>query len=136
MAVVLLLALCLLVLGGLVIVGRGDVESYLRSHFENARIDAFQNLSGRVEILTLEHAVLFLLAIFAARRMRADVVLVLLVGPAISLALVAIGQDWSDPDWFVIVAVCVIGWFAGIVFTLLYWATHRHMVVVTSSAFK
>jgi hypothetical protein len=47
---------------------------------------------------------------------------VVLIGTAVAVAIGLLGQSWSDPTWFEILAICTIGWFVGIVVGGSYWA--------------
>jgi hypothetical protein len=118
-------ALVLLWLGlsALLLVARGDPEAALRGAFgRQARADAFDHLNGISIYFWSMHTSLTLVAIAAARSRRSDVLKVLLIGPIIALTVCLLGQDWSDPNWFVAVAVCTIGWLASIVVGAAYWA--------------
>ena len=68
------------------------------------------------------HSSLVLTAIAAARYRRLDVLVVLLIGPVIALVIGLLGQTWADPNWFVVVAVCTIGWLVGLVVGGVYWS--------------
>jgi hypothetical protein len=110
-------------LSGLLAVARGDPEAFLRATFGLfSRADAFEHVNGVSGPFWLVHSALVLTAVVAARRRRPDVVAVLLIGPLIALLIGLPGQSWSDPDWFVVLAVCTIGWLVGTVVGGLYWA--------------
>ena len=103
-------------LSGLFVVARGDPEAFLRTTFaRSSRADTFEHLNGLSVPFWLVHSSLVLIAMAAARYRRSDVLTVLLIGPVIALAIGLLGQAWSDPDWFVVVAVCTIGWLVGYV---------------------
>jgi hypothetical protein len=117
------LVLSWLVLSGLLVVARGDPEALLRStsgRFSSA--DRFEHINGISGPFWLVHSALVLIAVAAARHRRSDVLAVLLIGPVIALFIGLLGQAWSDPDWFVVLAVCTIGWLVGTVVGGLYWA--------------
>ena len=109
-------------LSGLLVVARGDPEAFLRTAFGRyGRADAFEHLNGVLVLFWLVHSSLVLTAIAAARYRRSDVLAVLLIGPVIALAIGLLGQTWSDPNGFVVVAVCTIGWLVGTVVGGVYW---------------
>ena len=109
-------------LSGLLIVARGDPETFLRTTLRGySRPDAFRFLNGILVLFWLVHSPLVLIATAAARFRRSDVLTVLLIGPAISLVISLLGEKWSDPNWFDVVAVCTIGWLAGTVVGGVYW---------------
>jgi hypothetical protein len=109
-------------LSGLLVVARGDPEAWLRATFGRyGRADAFEHLNGVSFLFWLVHSSLVLTAIVAARYRRSDVLAVLLIGPVIGLAIGLLGQTWSDPNWFIVVAVCTIGWLVGTVVGGVYW---------------
>jgi hypothetical protein len=109
-------------LSGLLVVGRGDPEAFLRATFgRHGRADAFEHLNGISVLFWLVHSSLVLTAIAAARYRRSDVLAVLLIGPLIAMVIGLLGQTWSDPNWFVVVAVCTIGWLVGTVVGGVCW---------------
>jgi hypothetical protein len=111
-------------LSGLLVVSRGDPEAFLRTTFaRSSRADTFEHLNGVLVPFWLLHSLLVLIAVAAARHRRSDVLTVLLIGPVIALAISLPGQAWSDPEWFVIVAVCTIGWLVGTLAGGLYWGS-------------
>ena len=110
-------------LSGLLLLARGDPEAALRGAFgRRARADAFEHLNGIASTFWTAHTSLALIAIAAARTRRRDVLYVVLIGPVIALMICLPGQDWSDPNWFVVVAVCTIGWLVSTVVGATYWA--------------
>jgi hypothetical protein len=109
-------------LTGLLVVARGDPEIYLRATLaRSSRPDAFEHVSGVSIYLWVVHSSLVLLAIAATWRRRSDVFVVLLIGPAIALAISLLIGDWADPNWFVVISVCTIGWGVGVVVGAAYW---------------
>jgi heme/copper-type cytochrome/quinol oxidase subunit 4 len=46
---------------------------------------------------------------------------VLLIGPAIAVIICLLIEDRSDPNWFVVVAVCTIGWLVSTIVGSVYW---------------
>jgi hypothetical protein len=109
-------------LSGLLIVAWGDPEAFLRTRLaRSSHADTFEHLNGVSVPFWLVHSCLNLMAMAAARYRRSDVMTVMMVGPIIALAIGVLGQTWSDPDWFVVVAVCTIGWLVGAVVGALYW---------------
>ncbi len=65
-------------------------------------------------------------AVFAmCRRKRTDVAIVIAIGPLISTALAGLHEDWRDPNWYIIVAVCSISWFVSIAVGCCYWHLKR-----------
>jgi len=110
-------------ISGLLVVARGDPETFLQTTFVRfSRPDTFEHLNGISVPFWLVHSSLVLTAIEAARYRRSDVLTVLLIGPVIALAIGLLGQAWSDLDLFVVVAICTIGWLVGTVVGGLYWA--------------
>ena len=113
-------------LSGLLLFVRGDLEAFLRSTFGRfSRADAFEHVNDIAGTFWLMHSLLVLIAVAAARHRRPDVLAVLIIGPVIALSIGLLRQAWSDPNWFVIVAVCTIGWLVGAVIGGLYWALKR-----------
>ena len=113
-------------LSGLLVVARGDPEALLRTTFgRHGRADAFEHLNGISVLFWLVHSSLVLTAIAAARYRQSDVLAVLLIGPVIALAIGLLGQTWLDPNGFVVVAVCTIGWLVGTVVGGVYWRLKR-----------
>jgi hypothetical protein len=118
-------ALVLLWLGlsSLIVVAWGDPEAFLRRTIgRSSRADAFEHLNGIAALFWIAHTALVLIGIAAARSRRPDVVKVLLIGPGIALMICLLNQDRSDPNWFVAVAVCTIGWLVSSVASAVYWA--------------
>ena len=100
----------------------GDPETMLRTLFaRHSRADAFKDLNVILALFWAAHSAASLLAGAAARSRRPDVLTVLLIGPAIVVAINLLEVDWSDPNWFVIVAVCTIGWAVSILVSGFYW---------------
>jgi len=108
----------------LLLVARGDPEALLRRAFVGrARTDAFEHLNGVSTSFWIAHTCLAAVGIAAARSRRAHVLQVLLIGPLMAAAICLIGQDWSDPNWFVVVAVCTIGWLVSTAVAAAYWVS-------------
>jgi len=121
-----LLAVVLLVLSWIVVaagvfLGQGDVESLLLRIAPPSHPDAFDGINSIVYVFFGLHTVLSFVGWMAVTNRRKDVLLVLLVGPALTIALNGATQDWSDPAWFTIVAVSGIGWLVGIVVATTNW---------------
>jgi hypothetical protein len=109
-------------LSGLLVVARGNPETFLATTFGRfSRADAFEHLNGVSIVLWSVHSSLVLIAIAATWCRRTDVLAVLTIGPLIALAIALLGQRWADPNWFVVVAVCAIGWLVGTVVSGVYW---------------
>jgi hypothetical protein len=64
-------------------------------------------------------------AIAAARCRRSDVLAVLLLGPAIALPICYFGEEWSDPEWFLVPAVCMICWIVSTAVGGSYWIVSK-----------
>jgi hypothetical protein len=110
----------------LILIGQGDVESILGSAFgRHTRPDAFERLNRIAVPFWVSHSVLASLSILAAWHRRVDILLVLLIGPAIALLICVSTQQWSDPNWYVMLAVCSIGWLVGGLVTGCYWFANR-----------
>lgn len=121
----LVLLACLLlwvVTTGLLAASRGEVQGLLREALEgSARPDAFRGLDGGFFLFWLTHSCLTLTAIAASARRRSDVLIVLLIGPALTLALGCLTQDWHDPDWAILAGICLMGWLASLIVGTGYW---------------
>lgn len=116
------LAALWLTLSALLVVAGGAPETMLRTAFaRHSRPDAFEHLNRISPLFWAAHSCLFLMAVAAARSRRPDVLTVLLIGPAFGVSINLLGEDWSDPNWFVIVAVCMISWGVGTVVGGSYW---------------
>jgi hypothetical protein len=110
-------------LSGLFVVAWGDPEAFLWATFgRHSRADAFEHLNGVSFLFWLVHSSLVLIAIAAARFRRSDVLTALLIGPVIALIICLLDQHWSDPNWFVVVAVCTIGWLVSTIVGGVYWS--------------
>jgi len=109
-----------------ILIGRGDVESLLDSAFgHRVMSDAFEGLNQIAPLCWASHSMLVSLALVAAWRRRADILLVLVIGPGIALLLCLVFERWSDPNWHDVLAVCSIGWFVGTLVTGFYWLANR-----------
>ncbi len=97
---------------GLLIVAHGDLETYLHEAIRHSRQDAFSDLNRVSALFWVVHSSLALTAVVAARSCRSDVLAVLLIGPAIGLAISVPCQQWEDPNWAQFVGICLIGWLA------------------------
>ena len=97
---------------GLLIVAYGNLETYLHEAIRPSRQDAFFALNRVSALFWVVHSSLALTAVVAARSRRSDVLAVLLIGPAIGLAISVPSQQWEDPNWAVFVGICLIGWLA------------------------
>ena len=123
LATLAVLVLLWLGLSGLLVVTRGKPEAFLATTLGRfGRLDAFEHLNGVSILVWSVHSFLVLIAIAATRYRRADVVAVLMIGPAIASAIALFGQRWADPNWFEVVAVCTIGSLVGTVVGGVYWA--------------
>jgi hypothetical protein len=110
----------------LILIGQGDVESLLRSAFgHHVRPDAFRFLNQIAVPFWASYSIFASLAVVAAWRRRFDILLVLMIGPAIALLICVATQQWSDPNWYVMLAVCSIGWLVGTLVTGCYWLATR-----------
>jgi hypothetical protein len=113
-------------LTGLLIASHGKPEAYLAATFgRSSRPDAFEHLNGIAVHVWFLHSALVLLALLAVRRRRTDVLGVLLIGPVIALTIAILGQQWTDPNWFVVAAVFAIGSLVGAVVGGAYWMVKR-----------
>jgi hypothetical protein len=121
-------------LSGLLVVSRGNPEAFLVTTFGRFSMDdAFENLNGVTVDLWCVHSFLVLIAIAAVWYRRPDVLAVLMLGPAMASAIALPGQRWSDPNWFDVVAVCVICWLVSTVVGVAYWVLRRRKTHSTSS---
>jgi hypothetical protein len=126
-----LVALLTLWLGvsGLLVFARGDPEAFLQATFGRfSRADAFKHLNNITYTAWLIHSSLLVIAISAVRCGRTDVLAVLLIGPIITLVICLLDEDWSDPNWVVVVGVCTIGWLASTIVGGVYWGLRPKMV--------
>ncbi len=106
----------------LLVLTRGNPEGFLRVALEGrARRDAFNDLNRVSVLFFVAHSCLLLMTIAATRSRRLDVLIVLLLGPAIALPLCYFGQQWSDPEWFLVPALCMICWMVSTVVGGCYW---------------
>ena len=112
-----------LALTGLLLVSRGNPEAFLLGNLGRySRADAFEHLNSGLPFFWFVHSSLVLTAIAAARFRRTDVLTVLLIGPVIALAFNLFYQKWSDPNWYVFVAVGTIGWLVSTIIGGVYWS--------------
>ena len=112
-----------LALTGLLLVSRGNPEAFLFGNLGRySRADAFEHLNSGLPFFWFVNSSLVLTAIAAARFRRTDVLTVLLIGPVIALAINLFGQEWSDPNWYVFVAVGTIGWLVSTIVGGVYWS--------------
>jgi hypothetical protein len=122
-----------LVLSGLLVFTRGKPEAFLLTTFGRfSRDDAFEHLNGVSVLVWSVHSLVVLMAIAAARYRLTDVLTVLMIGPVIATTFVLLSQNWADPNWFIVVAVCSIGWMVGLVVGSVYWALKPHSQALTS----
>jgi hypothetical protein len=107
----------------LLVVSRGNPETFLRTSFATySRPDAFHDLNRAAVYFWVVHSCLTQTALSATRFRRPDVLLVLLIGPAIALPIALLSQRWSDPQWAVFVGVCLMGWLASTLVSIVYWS--------------
>jgi len=106
----------------LLVVSRGDPETFLRTTFAGySRPDAFNALNRTMAYFWVAHSCLSLTALSGTWFRRSDVLVVLLIGPAMALGLGVLSQRWSDPNWVVFLGVCLMGWLASTLASLVYW---------------
>jgi hypothetical protein len=109
-------------LSWLLVASRCDSETFLRTTFAGySRPDAFNALNKAMAYFWVAHSCLSLAALSAAWFRRPDVLAVLQIGPAMALGLGVLSQRWSDPNWFVFVGVCLMGWLASTLVGFVYW---------------
>jgi hypothetical protein len=121
-----LLVLLWLTLSGLLVVARDRPEALLKAAFGRfSRDDAFEHLDGISVVLWWLHSFLVLVAILAIRYRRKDVLVVLLIGPIIALGFALLGQQWTDPNWFEVVAVWAICSLVSTIVGQAYWGVKR-----------
>ena len=98
-------------LSGVLVVSRGKPAAFLVKTFGRFSMDdAFENLNGVTIDLWCVHSFLVLIAIAAVWHRRLDVLAVLMLAPVMASAIALPGRRRSDPNWFDVVAVCVICW--------------------------
>src|SRR4051812_31516079 len=106
----------------LLVVSRGNPETFLRTSFPTyGRPDAFHDLNRTAVFFWVVHSCLTLTALSATQFRRPDVLLVLLIGPAMALPIALLSQRWGDPQWAVFVGVYLMGWLASTLVGLGYW---------------
>ncbi|MDG3004926.1 hypothetical protein [Paludisphaera mucosa] len=111
---------------GLIVLGRGDVESLLRFIFGHPlHPDALNYVNEVTFAVWVAWSLFVALAIAAAWRRRGDVVLILLSGAVLAILLCFAGERWSDPNWHNIACVCAIGWFVSTLVGGCYWLLAR-----------
>lgn len=111
-------------LSWLLVVSRGDPETFLRRAFAGHSMpDAFHHLNEPAYLFWAAHSCLVVTALSASWLRRPDVLIVLMIGPAIGMVLGSLSQRWNDPDWVVFVGVCLTGWVAGTPVGLVYWGS-------------
>jgi hypothetical protein len=107
----------------LLVVARGNLEAFLATFFGRfSRDDAFEHLNGVSIDFWWVHSFLVLVVILATWYRRTDVLVVLMIGPVIALSIAVFGEQWTDPNWFQVVAVCEICWLVSTVVGQAYWA--------------
>jgi len=112
-----------LALTGLLLFSWGDPEAFLLRNLGcYSRADAFEHLNFGLPFFWFVHSTLVLTTIAATRFRRTDVLTVLLIGPVIALAFNLFYQEWSDPNWYVFVAVGTIGWLVSTIIGGVYWS--------------
>jgi hypothetical protein len=122
LATLVVLVLLWLGLSGLLVLSHGQPEAFLHNNLGRfSRNDAFQHLNGISLLVWSIHSLLTAIAIAATWFRRTDVLGVLMVGPTFAILIVLLDQNWADPNWFVVVAVCSIGWLVGSVVAAGYW---------------
>ena len=110
----------------LLVISRGNPEAFLLRNFGRlSRDDAFEHLNGISVTLWLVHSFLVLVAILATWCRRKDVLIVLMIGPIMALAFALLGQQWSDPNWFEVVAVWEICSLVSNIVGQAYWVVKR-----------
>jgi hypothetical protein len=106
----------------LLVVARGNPEAFLLRNFGRfSRADAFEHLNGISVALWWVHSFLVVVAILATRCRRKDVLAVLTIGPIMALAFAVFWQQWSDPNWFEVVAVWEICSLVSTIVGQAYW---------------
>ena len=110
-------------LSWLLAVSRGSPGTYLQARFEPfCRADAFSGLNQVSGPFWMAHSLVVLIAVAANWFRRSDVFVVLLIGPALALMIGVAGQRWDDPNWVVVVGVCLIGWLVSTLVGCVYWS--------------
>lgn len=104
-----------------VLLAQGDVESLLLRLAPPSHPEAFDGINRIAYHFFGLHTVLSFIGWMAVTNRRNDVLLVLLVGPVLTIALNGATEDWSDPAWFTVVGVSGIGWLVGIIAATTYW---------------
>jgi hypothetical protein len=110
----------------ILVAGQGNAELMLSRWFRgHARSDTFAHIDQSLGVVWGTQTALTILALAALRSRRGDVLYVLLIGPVLVVIGCAVTEKWSDPDCFVIAAVCSIGWFIGALVGGGYWFVTR-----------
>jgi hypothetical protein len=115
-----------LALSCLLVVSRGKPEAFLKAAFGRfSRDDAFKHLDGVTVALWWVHSFLVLVATLAICYRRKDVLVVFMIGPIMACAFALFGQDWTDPNWFQVVAVWAICSLVSTTVGQAYWVVKR-----------
>lgn len=93
-----------------------DLEAWLSDTFPPAHADAFEHVNDLITVPLAAVPMVWLAATAAliiTRRYKR--LFALGAGPLFAASLVTPFEDWSDPNWFVLGAVTIIGCFVGVI---------------------
>ena len=99
-----------------------DLEGWLSRTFVRARSDAFDGVNNLVTPPLSAVPVCWLgvgAALLIARCYKQ--VFALTLGPLLSASLIVPFENWSDPHWFILGAVTIVGCFAGLIVGIGWW---------------
>ncbi len=113
----------------------GDLESALSRRFPSARADAFDSVNrlARAPFTVLSLCWVAFGGVFAILRQYKPLI-ALICGPLIAAAMITPFVEFSDPAWFSICAVILIGCFVGLVVSVVWCVViafaHRQLTPV------
>lgn len=98
-----------------------DLEAWLSDTFPPAHADAFAHVNDLITVPLAAVPIVWLAAAAALTITRCYKQLFALgVGPLFAASLVAPFEDWSDPNWFIIGGVTIVGCFVGVIVSALW----------------
>ena len=89
----------------LLVVARGNLRPSLRQPSVAQSMKCLRAPERCFDRLLVGAFVPFVVVILATWYRRTDVVGVLLIGPVIAFSIAVFGEQWTDPNWFQVVAV-------------------------------
>lgn len=84
----------------LLVLGRGDVETYRLGTFKDrVRPDAFIRLNPTFTLMWVSHTGFLVFGVVAMIVRESDLFTVLIIGKILALLVAVTSQQWVDPDW-------------------------------------